>query len=326
MVARAAELTGAGGTAIYPVLSKWTVEYAKQTGTSITYQPVGSGAGIKQIQARTVMFANTDMPLLPADVAKQGLVQFPQVIISITPVVHIAGVKAGELVFDGPTLANVYLANIKYWDDPAIKKLNPTVNLPHQAITTVSRRDASGTTFNFTNYLSKVSPEWKSKIGEGTTVTWPSGVGGLGNSGVASYVQEIDGAIGYVEYAYVIQSKLTYTDMVNKAGKRVGPTMEAFKAASAGADFTKVKDFYLILTNQPGDRSWPITAATYMLLRKDSPPDQNHRVLSFLHWALTKGQAHAKALYYVPLPDEVVRQIEQHWATTIPAAWKTAAN
>jgi phosphate transport system substrate-binding protein len=326
MNAHAVDLTGAGGTAIYPVLSEWTAQYAKETGTSVTYQPIGSGAGIKQIQSRTVMFANTDMPLLSTDVVRNNLVQFPQVMISITPVVHIAGVKAGDLVLDGPTLANVYLANIKYWDDPAIKTLNPTVKLPHQAITTVYRLDGSGTTFNFTNYLSKVSREWKSKVGEGTSVSWPAGVGGSGNSGVASYVQQVDGAIGYVEYAYVIENKLAYTDMVNKAGKRVGPTMEAFQAATADADFTKVKDFYLILTNHPGDKSWPITAATYMLLRKDSPPDQNHQVLKFLHWALTKGQAQAKALDYVPLPDELVKQIEQHWTTEIPAAWKTAAN
>jgi phosphate transport system substrate-binding protein len=326
MNARAADLTGAGGTAIYPVLSKWTAQYAKETGTSVTYQPIGSGAGIKQIQSRTVMFANTDMPLLSTDVVRNNLVQFPQVMISITPVVHIAGVKAGDLVLDGPTLANLYLANIKYWDDPAIKTLNPTVKLPHQAITTVYRLDGSGTTFNFTNYLSKVSREWKSKVGEGTSVSWPAGVGGSGNSGVASYVQQVDGAIGYVEYAYVIENKLAYTDMVNKAGKRVGPTMEAFQAATTDADFTKVKDFYLILTNHPGDKSWPITAATYMLLRKDSLPDQNHQVLKFLHWALTKGQAQAKALDYVPLPDELVKQIEQHWTTEIPAAWKTAAN
>ena len=326
MSAHAANFTGAGGTAIYPVLSKWAAQYAKETGTSVNYQPIGSGGGIKQIQARTVLFANTDMPLLPADVAKHNLVQFPQVIISITPVVHVSGVKAGDLVFDGPVLANVYLGHVKYWDDPAIKALNPTVALPHQAITTVHRADGSGTTFNFTNYLSKVSPEWKSKVGEGVSVSWPTGVAGKGNPGVAAYVQRVDGAIGYVEYAYVIENKLTYTDMVNQAGKRVVPTMESFQAAAANADFTKVEDFYLILTDQPGDKSWPITAATYMLLRKDSPSDKNHQVLQFLHWALTRGQAQAKALDYVPLPDAVVRQIEQHWAREIPAAWKTAAN
>jgi phosphate transport system substrate-binding protein len=325
MSAHAANLTGAGGTAIYPVLSKWAAEYAKETGDTVNYQPIGSGGGIKQIESKTVLFANTDMPLKPDDVAKQGLVQFPQVIISITPVVHLAGIKPGQLVFDGPTLAQVYLGNIKYWDDAAIKKLNPDATLPHQAITTVHRSDGSGTTFNFTDYLSKVSPDWKSKVGEGTAVNWPNGVGGKGNPGVASYVQQVDGAIGYVEYAYVIQNKLVYTDMVNQAGKRIAPSMDAFQAAAGNADFTKVQDFYLILTDQPGDKSWPITAATYMLLRKDSAPDQNHLILKFLDWALKKGQADAKALDYVPLPDDVVKQIEDAWSKAIPDAWKTAS-
>ena len=323
--AYAASLTGAGGTAIYPVLSKWADQYAKETGDTINYQAIGSGGGIKQIEAKTVLFANTDMPLTPDDVAKNGLVQFPQVIISITPVVHLAGIKPGELFFDGPTLAAVYLGKITQWDDPAIKKLNPNVNLPHQAITTVHRSDGSGTTFNFTDYLSKVSPEWKSKVGEGTSVSWPNGVGGKGNPGVASYVQQVDGAIGYVEFAYVIENKLVYTDMVNKAGKRLSPTMDAFQAAAANADFTKVQDFYLILTDQPGEKSWPITAATYMLLRKDSPADQNRLALKFLDWALKKGQDQAKALDYVPLPDDVIKQIEAHWAKEVPEAWKVAA-
>jgi len=322
--AHAASLTGAGGTAIYPVLSKWAAEYAKETGDTINYQPIGSGGGIKQIESKTVLFANTDMPLKPDEVAKQGLVQFPQVIISITPVVHLSSVKPGELVFDGPTLADIYLGKITYWDDAAIKKLNPNVKLTHQAITTVHRSDGSGTTFNFTDYLSKVSTDWKNKVGEGTAVNWPNGVGGKGNPGVASYVQQVDGAIGYVEYAYVIQNKLTYADMVNMAGKRITPTMEAFQAAAANADFTKVQDFYLILTDQPGDKSWPITAATYMLLRKDGAPDQNHLALKFLDWALKKGQAQARELDYVPLPDNVVQQIEAAWTKEIPSAWKTA--
>jgi phosphate transport system substrate-binding protein len=326
MSAHAASLTGAGGTAIYPVLSKWADQYAKETGDTVNYQAIGSGGGIKQIESKTVLFANTDMPLVPDDVAKNGLVQFPQVIISITPVVHLADIKPGELVFDGPTLAQVYLGNIKEWDDPAIKKLNPNVKLPHQAITTVHRSDGSGTTFNFTDYLSKVSPEWKSKVGEGTAVNWPNGVGGKGNPGVASYVQQVDGAIGYVEYAYVIENHMVYTNMINKDGKNVTPTMDAFQAAAGNADFTKVKDFYLILTDQPGEKSWPITAATYMLLRKDSPADQNHLALKFLDWALKKGQDQAKALDYVPLPDAVVKQIEDHWAKEIPDAWKTASN
>lgn len=323
--ANAANLTGAGGTAIYPLLSKWAAQYSKETGDNINYQPIGSGGGIEQIESKTILFANTDMPLKPEDVAKNGLVQFPQVIISIVPVVHLSSIKSGELVFDGPTLADVYLGKIKKWDDPAIQKLNPKVKLPHQAITTVHRSDGSGTTFNFTNYLSKVSAEWKSKVGDDTSVKWPNGIGGKGNAGVASYVQQIDGSIGYVEYAYVMESKLIYTDMVNKAGNTVAPTMDAFQTAVANADFSKIKDFYLILTDQRGDKSWPITAATYMLLRKDSPADQNHLALKFLDWALTKGQAQAKALDYVPMPDDVVKQIEAHWVKEFGNAGKMAA-
>ena len=321
----AESITGAGGTAIYPVLSKWADQYAKETGVTINYQAIGSGGGIKQIEAKTVLFANTDMPLSRDELAKNNLVQFPQLVISITPVVHLSGIKPGDIVLDGPTLAGIYLGNIKQWDDAAIKKLNPNVSLPHKAITIVYRSDGSGTTFNFTNYLSKVSPEWKSKVGEGTSVNWPTGVGGKGNPGVASYVQQVDGAIGYVEYAYVIENKLTYTDMVNNSGKRLSPTMEAFQAAAANADFSKVQDFYLILTDQPGDRSWPITAATFMLLRKDSPADQNRLALKFFDWALKNSQEQAKALAYVPLPDEVVKQIEQHWAKELPEAWNLAA-
>ena len=318
----AASLTGAGGTAIYPLLAQWAAEYAKKTGVDINYQPVGSGAGIEQIKNKTVLFANTDMPLKHDVLTKQDLVQFPQVIISITPVVHLGDIKPGELVFDGPTLADVYLGKIKNWDDPAIKALNPNAKLPHQAITTVHRADGSGTTFNFTDYLSKVSPEWKSKVGEGTAVDWPGGVGGKGNPGVAAVVQEIDGAIGYVEYAYVIQNHLTYTDMINQAGKRVAPTMEAFQQTAASADFSKVQDFYLILTDQPGDKSWPITAATYMLLREDSPVDQNGTVLKFFDWALKDGQTQAKQLDYVPLPETVIKRIEAHWSKELGDAWK----
>jgi phosphate transport system substrate-binding protein len=318
----AASLTGAGGTAIYPLLAQWAAQYAQKTGVDINYQPVGSGAGIEQIEKKTVVFANTDMPLKHDALTQHNLVQFPQVIISITPVVHLGGFKPGELVLDGPTLANIYLGKIKQWDDPAIKALNPNAKLPHQAITTVHRADGSGTTFNFTDYLSKVSPEWKSKVGEGTTVDWPAGVGGKGNPGVASIVGEADGAIGYVEYAYVIQNHLIYTDMINRARKRVSPTMEAFQEAVASADFSKVQDFYLILTDQPGDKSWPITAATYMLVRKDSPVDQNHELLKFLDWALKDGQPQAKALDYVPLPDTVIKQVEEHWSKELSSAWK----
>ena len=311
--AHADSLSGAGGTAIYPVLSKWAASYAKDTGTTVNYQAIGSGGGIAQIKAKTVDFANSDKPLTPQELGADGLIQYPAVIISITPVVNLEGIKAGELVFDGPTLADVYLGKITSWDDPAIKKLNPSVKLPHVSITTVHRSDGSGTTFNFTDYLGKVSPEWKQKVGADVSVSWPGGVGGKGNAGVAAYVQKVQGAIGYVEYAYVMENHMVYTKMLNKAGKTIDPTMGAFQAAAGNADFSKVQDFYLILTDQPGDASWPITAATYMLMRKDANAAKNQAVLKFMHWSLTKGQDQAKALDYVPLPDNVVKQIEDAW-------------
>jgi phosphate transport system substrate-binding protein len=312
--AQAANLSGAGGTAIYPVLAKWAAQYQKDTATAVNYQAIGSGGGIAQIKAKTVDFANSDKPLTPDELAAAGLVQFPQVIISITPVVNLKGVKPGEMTLDGKTLADIYLGKITQWDDAAIRKLNPGLKLPHQGITTVHRSDGSGTTFNFTDYLGKVSAEWKSKVGEDTSVSWPSGVGGKGNAGVAQYVNQIDGAIGYVEYAYVVENKMTYTKMVNKDGKTLKPEIAAFQAAAGNADFTKVKDFYLILTDQPGAKSWPITAATYMLMRKDAPTDKNKDVLTFLDWCLKHGQPQAKALDYVPLPDAVIKQIEAAWA------------
>jgi phosphate transport system substrate-binding protein len=311
--AEAKDLNGAGGTAIYPVLSKWAATYHQKTGVAVNYQAIGSGGGIAQIKAKTVDFANSDKPLKPQELAAIDVTQFPIVIISITPVVNLPGIKPGELKLDGPVLADIYLGKITAWDDPAITKLNPGVKLPHTKISTVHRSDGSGTTFNFTNYLSKVSKEWADKVGDDVSVSWPNGVGGKGNAGVASYVQQIQGAIGYVEYAYVVENHLTYTKMVNKAGKTLEPTMGAFQTAAANADFSKVQDFYLILTDQPGDKSWPITAATYMLMRKDYPAARNGDVLKFLDWCLKHGQEQAKALDYVPMPDGVVKQIEQAW-------------
>jgi phosphate transport system substrate-binding protein len=315
--ADAAQLSGAGGTAIYPVLSKWADAYAKTNGDSLNYQAIGSGGGIKQIEAKTVPFANTDKPLTPDELTKNDLIQFPQVIISIVPVLHVEGIKAGELVLDGPTLADIYLGKVKTWNDAEIQKINPKVKLPAQAISVVHRSDGSGTTFNFTDYLSKVSPDWKQKVGEDTSVEWPAGVGGKGNAGVAAFVQQIDGSIGYVEYAYAMENHLVYTDMVNKAGKRLAPAMDAFQAAAANADFTKVQNFYLILTDQPGAKSWPITAATYMLLRKDTDPAQNKVALKFLDWCLHNGQKDAEALNYVPMPDAVIKQIEDSWTAQL---------
>jgi phosphate transport system substrate-binding protein len=312
--AQAKDLNGAGGTAIYPVLAKWSDSYKKETGISVNYQAIGSGGGIKQITEKTVDFANSDKPLTPDNLAKINVAQFPMVIISITPVVNLAGIKPGELAISGPVLADIYLGKITKWNDPALKKLNPHVKLPSEDISVVHRSDGSGTTFNFTNYLAKVSPEWDKKVGSDVSVDWPTGVGGKGNAGVANYVQQVKGSIGYVEYAYVMENHLTYTKMVNKAGKTLEPTMGAFQAAAANADFTKVQDFYLILTDQPGAQSWPITAGTYMLMRKDYAGERNEGVLKFLDWCLKHGQEQARALEYVPMPDSVVKQIEAAWA------------
>jgi phosphate transport system substrate-binding protein len=322
--ALADNLNGAGGTAIYPVLSIWAQKYQAKTGTAVNYQAIGSGGGIQQIEAKTVDFANSDKPLTPDVLAKNGLVQFPQVIISIVPVVNLPGIKAGELVIDGKTLAQIYLGTIKKWNDPALVKLNPKANLPDMAITVVHRSDGSGTTFNFTNYLGKVDPYWQSQVGSDTSVQWPLGLGGKGNAGVAANVQQTQGAIGYVEFAYAMQNKLTYMDMMNAGNKRIEPTMGAFQSAAANADFTKVRDFYLILTNQPGAKSWPITAATYMLMRKDYDAGKNSAVLKFLDWSLRDGQDDAKKLDYVPFPEAVVKQIEASWKTSFGAGitWK----
>jgi phosphate transport system substrate-binding protein len=315
--ASAASLTGAGGTAIYPVLQIWASKYQAKTGDQVNYQAIGSGGGIKQIESKTVDFANSDKPLMHEELAANNLVQFPQVVISIVPIVNLPGIAPGQLVLSGDVLSKIYLGQITKWNDPAIEKLNPKLKLPATAVLSVHRADGSGTTFNFTNYLGKVNPEWQSKIGADTAVEWPGGVGGKGNAGVAASVQQVAGSIGYVEYAYAIQSKLVYTDMINSAGQRVAPSMESFQAAASNADFSKVQDFYEILTNQPGAKSWPITAATYMLLRSDYPADKNKSVLKFLDYALKDGAADAKSLDYVPFPDSVVKMIETSWTKTL---------
>jgi len=317
--AMAANLNGAGGTAIYPVLSLWATKYQQKTGTAVNYQAIGSGGGIAQIKAKTVDFGNSDKPLKHDELAAAHLVQFPEVIITIVPVVHLPGIAAGQLVIDGPTLANIYLGKITKWNDPAIKRLNPHAPLPNMAIIVVHRSDGSGTTFNFTDYLGKVSPEWKSSVGSDTAVAWPSGIGGKGNAGVAASVQQTVGSIGYVEYAYAKPNGLTYMDMINREGKRVKPTMETFQSAAANADFTKVQDFYLVLTDQPGANSWPIVAATYMLMRNDYPVDQNRSVLKFLDFGLRDGAADATKLDYVPFPETVVKQIEGSWTANLHA-------
>ena len=313
----ATNLTGAGGTAIYPVLQVWAAKYAGKSGSQVNYQAIGSGGGIQQIEAKTVDFANSDKPLMHDDIVKNHLVQFPQVVISIVPVVHLPGIVASQLVLSGDVLSKIYLGEIKKWNDPAIAALNKGVPLPNMAILVVHRADGSGTTFNFANYLGKVNPEWATKVGADTAINWPLGVGGKGNAGVAASVQQIVGSIGYVEYAYAKQSNLVWTDMINAAGQRVKPTMQGFQAAAANADFSKVQDFYEILTNQPGAQSWPITAATYMLLRADYPADKNKAVLQFLDYALHDGAPDAEKLDYVPFPDSVVKQIEASWGQTL---------
>lgn len=317
--AMAANLNGAGGTAIYPVLSVWAQKYQQKTGTAVNYQAIGSGGGIAQIKAKTVDFGNSDKPLKHDELAAAHLVQFPQVVITIVPVVHLPGIKPGQMVLNGQVLADIYLGKIKRWNDPAIKKLNPSVALPNMAILVVHRSDGSGTTFNFTDYLGKVSPEWKSSVGSDTSVSWPSGIGGKGNAGVAANVAQTVGSIGYVEYAYAKQNNLTYTDMLNRDGKRVAPTMETFQSAAANADFSKVQDFYLILTDQPGAKSWPIVAATYMLMRNDYPADKNRMILKFLDYGLHDGAADASKLDYVPFPESVVKQIESSWTQHLHA-------
>ena len=314
----AADMTGAGATFPYPIYAKWAEAYKKASGNGLNYQSIGSGGGIKQIKAKTVDFGASDMPLKAEELDANGLMQFPAIMGGVVPVVNLDGVKAGELVFDGTTLADIYLGKITKWDDAAIKKLNPKVNLPSTAIAVVRRSDGSGTTFNFTNYLSKVSADWKSKVGEGTAVEWPVGVGAKGNEGVSANISQTKNSIGYVEYAYAKQNKLTYTGMVNSAGKSVQPTVAAFQAAAGNADWSKSPGYYVILTNQPGDASWPITAATFILMHK-VPTDKaaSAEALKFFKWAFEKGGKAAEELDYIPMPDSVVKQIEKTWSADI---------
>jgi len=314
----AADITGAGATFPFPIYSKWADAYKKETGNGLNYQSIGSGGGIKQIQAKTVTFGASDAPLKAEQLEKDGLVQWPMVMGAIVPVVNIEGVKPGEMVFDGETLASIYLGKITKWDDAAIKKLNPNVKLPSEAITVVRRSDGSGTTFNFTNYLAKASADWKSKVGEGTAVEWPVGVGAKGNEGVSGNISQTKNSIGYVEYAYAKQNKLTYTGLVNKAGKPVQPTVEAFQAAAANADWAKAPGYYVILTDQPGEKSWPITAATFILMHKDATDKSaSQEAIKFFRWAFKSGGKAAEELDYIPMPEPVVQLIEKTWAAEI---------
>lgn len=312
-VACAADISGAGATFPFPIYAKWADSYKKDTGNGLNYQSIGSGAGIKQIRAKTVTFGATDAPLEAKELDKDGLAQWPMVMGGIVMVVNIPGVKPGELVLDGPTVAQIYMGKITKWNDPAIKKLNPSLNLPDLAIANIHRADGSGTTFNFTYYLSAVSPEWESSIGKATTVEWPSGIGAKGNDGVANNVATTPGAIGYVEFAYAEQNKLTFTSMINKAGKTVAPTMVAFQAAAANADWS-APGFYQILANQPGDESWPMTAATFILMyKKPVNVAASNDALQFFKWAYEKGDKMAQDLDYIPMPDNVKKLVEAMW-------------
>jgi phosphate transport system substrate-binding protein len=314
----AADISGAGATFPYPIYAKWADAYKKVTGIGLNYQSIGSGGGIKQIQAKTVTFGATDAPLKGADLDKHGLAQFPAVMGGIVPVVNLEGIKPGELVLDGATLAKIFLGEIKSWDDAAIKKLNPSAKLPKQAIAVVHRSDGSGTTFNFAYYLADVSADWKSKVGVNTSVQWPVGIGAKGNEGVANNVANTKGSIGYVEYAYAKQNKLTHTQMINKAGKNVAPTSEAFQAAAANADWKSQPGYGVILANQPGDKSWPMTAATWILVyKKPVDPAAAGEALKFFAWAYKNGAKMAEELDYVPMPANVVKDIEQYWTTEV---------
>ena len=316
--ASAADITGAGATFPYPIYAKWAEAYKKATGTGLNYQSIGSGGGIKQITAKTVDFGASDMPLTPDDLNKGGLIQFPTVIGGDVPVYNLKGVKPGQLKFSGPVLADIYLGKIKRWNDRAIAALNAGVKLPDQAISVVERSDGSGTTFIWTNYLSKVSPEWKQKVGEGTSVNFPVGVGGKGNEGVASYVQRLEGSIGYVEYAYVLQNKMSYGLVKNRDGAFASPSSEAFQAAAAGADWKSAPGMYLVLTDAPGKASWPIAGATFILMHKvQDKPENAREVLKFFDWAYANGDQLATQLDYVPMPDAVVGIIKTEWRNSL---------
>ncbi|MFX1670798.1 phosphate ABC transporter substrate-binding protein PstS [Paraburkholderia sp. A2WS-5] len=313
---QAADITGAGSTFALPIYAKWADAYEKSGGGKINYQGIGSSGGIKQIQAKTVDFAGSDAPLKDDQLAKDGLFQFPTVVGGVVPAINVPGIKAGEITLSGPVLGDIYLGKIKKWNDPAIAALNPKVKLPDLDIAVVRRADGSGTTFIWTDYLSKVNPEWKSKIGEGTTVAWPTGTGGKGNDGVAAFVQRLPGAIGYVEWAYAKQNHMVYTAMKNESGAVVQPTTETFKAAAAGADWKQ--SFYQILTNEPGKDSWPVVGATFVLLHTaQDKPEQGKETLKFFQWAFKNGTPAADSLDYISLPQSVVGEIESQWKAKI---------
>lgn len=322
--AQSNDVTGAGASFPAPLYSKWAADYNKATGVKINYQSVGSGAGIRQIQAKTVDFGASDAPLKDDELAKGGLMQFPTVIGGVVPVVNIKGISPGQLKLSGAVLGDIFLGKITKWNDAAIKALNPSLALPADAIAVVRRADGSGTSFIFTNYLSKVNPEWKAKVGEGTAVNWPTGAGGKGNEGVAAFVGRLPNSIGYVEYAYVKQNKMTFAQLQNKDGVFVSPDDTAFKSAAAGADWSK--SFYQILTDQPGKASWPITGATFILMHKSQDkPAQATAALKFFEWAYKNGDQTADGLDYVPMPAAVKTAIEKAWGDIKDTSGKAVA-
>jgi phosphate transport system substrate-binding protein len=316
--AYAVDISGAGATFPYPIYAKWADAYKKETGSGLNYQSIGSGGGIKQIKAKTVTFGASDAPLPGKELDESGLAQFPMVMGAIVPVVNLDGIKPGDLTLDGPTIARIYLGEVKKWDDPAIAKLNPNAKLPSQAIVPVRRSDGSGTTYNFVYYLAEISPEWKAKVGVNTAVQWPVGIGAKGNEGVANNVANTKGSIGYVEYAYAKQNKLTHTNMINKAGKTVAPSSASFQAAAANADWNSQPGYGVILANQPGDQSWPMTAATWILLYK-KPVDvaATAEALKFFAWSYAKGAKMAEELDYVPMPAKVVSDVQKMWSSDV---------
>jgi len=319
--AQAADISGAGATFPYPVYAKWADTYKKETGVGMNYQSIGSGGGIKQIKAKTVTFGASDAPLKPDELEKAGLVQFPTVIGGVVPIINVPGLKAGEVTLDGQTLADIFQGKITKWNDEAIKKLNPSVNLPETAIAVVRRSDGSGTSFVFTTYLSQVSKSWADEVGAASAVEWPVGLGAKGNEGVAANVGQTQGSIGYVEYAFAAQNGMSYTKLINKDGQTVAPDAANFAAAAANVDWANAPGYYVLLTNEPGATSWPITAATFILVH--AKPDNAADVaeaLKFFSWAYDKGDAAAEALHYIPLPDSVVANIKATWAKDILGA------
>jgi phosphate transport system substrate-binding protein len=319
--AMAADITGAGATFPALIYQKWAEAYKAKTGTGLNYQPIGSGGGIAQIKAKTVDFGASDKPLAPGELEAAGLTQFPTVIGAVVPVVNLPGIKAGEMTLDGKTLANICLGKIAYWDDAAIKHLNPSVNLPHTAIANVHRSDGSGTNFIFTNYLSKMSPEWSTQVGAATSVEWPNGIGGKGNEGVANMVKQTGGSLGYVEFAYAKQNNIAWIHMINKDGVAASPSIEAVQAASAKTDWAHSDHFYVILTDQSGHDAWPISGATFILVYKHpQDPARLKEVLKFFSWDYENGGQMAKDLTYVPLPATTVEAIKKSWHDNIDAA------